>query len=64
MLQKQQGNFFQYQPSSDIIISFSFNAFIYSDCFFDLAITDFFGVFINCLKLLILDLLFQNFFHR
>ena len=34
----------------DITISFSFNALIYSDCFSDLAITDFLGVLINCLN--------------
>ena len=35
---------------NDIIIAFSFKALIYSDCFSDLAITDFLGVLINCLK--------------
>ena len=39
----------------DNIISFSLKTLIYSDCFSDLAITDFFGVFINCLKRLTLE---------
>ena len=46
----------------DIVISFSFKALMYSDCFSDLAITDFFGVFINCLKLLTLDSSTSKFF--
>ena len=32
---------------SAIVMSFSFNALMYSDCFFDLAMTDFFGVLIS-----------------
>ena len=43
-------------------ISFSFSALIYSDCFSDLAITDFFGVLINCLKLLMFVSSIQYFF--
>ena len=47
---------------NDIIISFSFKALMYSDCFSDLAITDLFGVLINCLKLFTLDSSISKFF--
>ena len=48
----------------DIIISFSFKAFIYSDCLPDLAITDFLGVLINCLKDLTFDSSSSEFFSQ
>ena len=51
-----RGNSITCKGTKDITISFSFNALIYSDCFSDLAITDFRGVLISCLNDFILEL--------